>query len=117
MLELEISDDDIIEVPALYEQYDEMGHALDYFPGAANLIVPAPGHVGVPKSFYKPFEDYIEDQFKAKGITTHFINTWYPYFLQMGEIHCGTNFVRKPFNEKWWELKSDKESGRLDSAR
>lgn len=100
--ELGIDEDKIIDVPALYEQYDEMGHALDYFPGAANLIVPAPGYVGVPKSFYQPFEDDITNSFNKHGIDVTFINTWYPYFLQMGEIHCGTNFVRKPFETKWW---------------
>ncbi len=115
--ELQISENDIIDVPALYEQYDEMGHALDYFPGAANLIVPAPGYVGVPKSFYKPFEDAITTGFEKHGIDVTFINTWYPYFLQMGEIHCGTNFVRSPFKANWWNPPKYVDYSSLNSSR
>ncbi len=36
------------------------------------------------------------------GLTCHFIDDWDAYFRDFGELHCGTNVLRRPFTLPWW---------------
>ena len=42
-------------------------------------------------------------QFVAQGLTPVWVDSWY-YHLRFGEIHCGTNVLRKlpRGSSSWW---------------
>jgi hypothetical protein len=39
---------------------------------------------------------------EALGLTVHFIDNWDPYHVCAGEVHCGTNAVRRVGTRPWW---------------
>lgn len=58
------------------------------------------------------FEEDLRGELVAAGLTVHFINDWYSYHAGKGEVHCGTNTLRRPQNRnawldgaaaRWWE--------------
>lgn len=106
--ELELSDEDIIELPALFAD-DGYGRAETFFPNMVNMIV-LNQHLGIPKPFGPQlnsqcqFEAYMQEVLEPLGLVCHFIDDWEPYFRERGEIHCGTNTRRQPFAQKWWEI-------------
>ncbi|MDJ0615644.1 MAG: protein-arginine deiminase family protein [Calothrix sp. MO_192.B10] len=106
--ELELSEEDIIELPALFE-VDRYERAETFFPNMVNMIV-LKQHLGIPKPFGPKinqqcqFEAYVKEVLEPLGLVCHFIDDWEPYFLGRGEIHCGTNTRRQPFAQKWWEV-------------
>ncbi|MCP6758514.1 MAG: protein-arginine deiminase [Fischerella sp. CENA71] len=106
--ELDLSEQDIIELPALFED-DGYGRAETFFPNMVNMIV-LNQHLGIPKPFGPKidnqcqFEAYVKNVLEPLGKECHFIDDWEPYFRGRGEIHCGTNTRRQPFAQKWWEI-------------
>jgi len=40
------------------------------------------------------------------GLTVKFLDDWFEYHIAQGEIHCGTNTLRRPdpAKWKWWEF-------------
>ncbi|WP_427162662.1 protein-arginine deiminase family protein [Aliinostoc sp. HNIBRCY26] len=106
--ELELSDADIIELPALFRD-DGDGRAETFLPNMVNMIV-LNQHLGIPKPFGPKldhqcqFEAYVRQVLEPLGLVCHFIDDWEPYFRKRGEIHCGTNTRRQPFAQKWWEI-------------
>ena len=38
------------------------------------------------------------------GVKVHFVDVWEPYHTGSGEIHCGTNTIRRIQRQKWWEV-------------
>jgi hypothetical protein len=49
-------------------------------------------------------EDYLRT-LTACGLTATFVNDWNDYHINNGEVHCGTNTLRRPdANKKWWEF-------------
>jgi len=67
-------------------------------------IVPKPHGpiVGGECVFEKAFKDAVPER------EVVFIEDWYSYHEMLGEVHCGTNIQRKPFNNKtWWSCKPD----------
>ncbi|QFS50246.1 rotein-arginine deiminase [Nostoc sphaeroides CCNUC1] len=106
--ELDLSEEDIIELPALFEN-DRDGRAETFSPNMVNMIV-LKEHLGIPKPFGPKinnqcqFEAYVKEVLEPLGLVCHFIDDWEPYFLGRGEIHCGTNTRRQPFTKKWWEV-------------
>lgn len=106
--ELDLSDEDIIELPALFEE-DRDKRAETFFPNMVNMIV-LKQHLGIPKPFGPKvdnqcqFEAYVKGVLEPLGLFCHFIDDWEPYFLGRGEIHCGTNTRRQPFPQKWWGI-------------
>jgi hypothetical protein len=46
------------------------------------------------------FEVYLQNALPGK--TFHFIDDWYTYHIQEGEVHCGTNERRSFPADKWW---------------
>ncbi|AHX21988.1 hypothetical protein CY96_29810 (plasmid) [Bacillus bombysepticus str. Wang] len=48
------------------------------------------------------FEKYIRDALPTRNAI--FIDDCYSYHKNLGEVHCGINVKRKPFNNMhWWE--------------
>ncbi|XP_068097685.1 protein-arginine deiminase type-2 isoform X2 [Hyperolius riggenbachi] len=105
--ELGLTEDDIIDIPALFRMQD--GRATAFFPNMVNMIV-LKKNLGIPKP-YGPvikvtccLEDYVIDQLKPLELTCTFIDDVVSYHKQLGEVHCGTNVRRKPFAFKWWQM-------------
>ncbi|MBD2259132.1 protein-arginine deiminase family protein [Pseudanabaena sp. FACHB-2040] len=108
--ELGLEEDDIIELPALYD--DDDGRAEAFFPNMVNMLV-LKQHLAIPKPFGPQvegqcqFEAYVERVLGPLGLACHFIDDWDPYFREGGEIHCGTNANRQPFAQNWWEVEPE----------
>ncbi|XP_018430274.1 PREDICTED: protein-arginine deiminase type-2-like [Nanorana parkeri] len=105
--ELGLTEDDIIDIPALFKLQD--GKACAFFPNMVNMIVLGK-ILGIPKP-YGPviketccLEDYVIDQLKPLELSCSFIDDVVSYHKQLGEVHCGTNVRRKPFSFKWWQM-------------
>jgi protein-arginine deiminase len=54
------------------------------------------------------FELYVFCLFHANGLEAHFIDNWEHYHCEGGELHCGTNTLRKPLVANWWEFEEPK---------
>jgi protein-arginine deiminase len=105
---LELGDDDIVYLPALYEEFGA-GRALAFFPNMVNMLV-LRRHLGIPRP-YGPvvdgrcqFEAAARGALEPLGLVCHFIDDWYPYFIREGGVHCGTNVLREPPRVHWWKL-------------
>jgi len=117
MAELGLSDEDVIKIPALFEEVGWCGNtALALIPGMANLIVAedAAGQTTlfVPDPFFRTSEsDYASDpivqsftEAMPSELRIEWIDDWDVYHLGMGEVHCGTNVVRTPADDATWWL-------------
>ncbi|MBD1805549.1 protein-arginine deiminase [Microcoleus sp. FACHB-SPT15] len=106
--ELDLGEEDIIDLPALFEADDD-GRAKSFFPNMVNMLV-LKQHLAIPKPFGPQvdaqcqFEAYVKGVLEPLGLVCHFIDDWDTYFRDGGEIHCGTNTSRQPFTQKWWEI-------------
>lgn len=99
--ELQLSPDDIVSLPVLFKD------GLAVIPNGVNslvigrdVIIPAPNGPRIGKT--DPFEDAIRERFHPLGLRSHFIDIHEPYHVRSGEIHCGTNAVRRLKNPRWW---------------
>ncbi|MBF0162982.1 MAG: protein-arginine deiminase [Magnetococcales bacterium] len=107
--EMGLSTSQIIHLPALYFANQGEGRADAYFPGMVNMQVLGK-HLAIPKPFGPQvdgqcaFEAEVRRQFEPLGLMCHFIDTYEGYHLRLGEIHCGTNVIRKPFDTPWWHF-------------
>lgn len=103
--------DDIINLPMLFQGYTLRGatteRADSFFPNMVNMIV-LDSHLAIPKPFGPhlngvcQLEVAVRSQLEPLGLTCHFIDDWDAYFRNFGELHCGTNVVRRPFDYPWW---------------
>lgn len=62
--------------------------------------------VDIPENTVDIFQAYIHIVLESLGLRVHWIDTWY-YHLRHGEIHCGTNVIRRPPTRgvpDWWEV-------------
>ncbi len=111
--ELGLTDEDIIEIPSIFEQPNFCGgYVVTLTPGTVNLVVAnleGKGTVlAVPDPFARPeslgpeddplAQDFVDRM--PEGTTVAFIDNWYSYHLLDGEVHCGTNVTRTPL-EDW----------------
>lgn len=105
--ELGLEEADIIDLPALFD--DDDGRAEAFFPNMVNMLV-LQEHLAIPKPFGPQvndqcqFEAYVKEVLELLGLNCYFIDDWDTYFRDGGEIHCGTNTSRQPFEQKWWEI-------------
>lgn len=103
--ELGIGIDDFIEIPALFKD------GLAIIPNGVNCLV-CGRHVIFPNPF-GPISDG-RDAFLAPtqvafadlGLNLHVIDSWEPYHVRGGEIHCGTNTIRRIRSSAWWSFRS-----------
>ena len=108
LMELDIGEADVIELPVLFWPTTPGDpRTAAFFPDMVNHLVI--GNVSVVPRPYGPRvdgEDAFEQAFRAAlpGRDTRFIDDWYAYHEQLGEVHCGTNARRKPWTDiHWWE--------------
>jgi hypothetical protein len=113
MTELGLTDEDIIEIPTVFETLEFCGpYVVALTPGTVNLIVAnrdgqAP-FLAVPDPFFRadgmgPEDDPVAQDFVSRmpaELEVAFIDDWYSYHLLDGEVHCGTNVTRTPL-EDW----------------
>lgn len=101
---------DVIEVPIIFMP----NHLSPIFAdaltaGMVNMLV-LNKHCIVPKPFGPMvagkdlFEEDLRKKLELLGLTVNFLDDWYEYHIQQGEIHCGTNTLRTPTIAKWWEF-------------
>lgn len=109
--ELGISDAEIIQIPVLFQKPGQDGRTAAYFPDMVNHLVI--GNLSLVPKPHGPiidgecaFERAFKDALPNRDV--RFIEDWYSYHEAMGEVHCGTNARRKPFdNINWWGTKPD----------
>ncbi|CAH2318422.1 -arginine deiminase type-1-like [Pelobates cultripes] len=106
--QLGLSEEDIIDLPILYYKEGDRSTFGAYFPNMVNMLVLG-SYLGIPKPF-GPLIDgkcCLEEKaislLEPLGLNCTFIDDFESYHLLSGEVHCGTNTLRKPFSTKWWE--------------
>jgi protein-arginine deiminase len=108
--EVGITDSDIVPVAFLF--WNENGYAVAYQVGAVNGVYLSDTDFGAPAPHgpliggKDPFETQLEDAMKQHGITVHWIEDWWLYHSNNGEVHCGSNTRRALPATKWWEMGS-----------
>ncbi|GAB4468391.1 MAG: hypothetical protein OHK0029_40750 [Armatimonadaceae bacterium] len=100
--ELGLEDADIVELPALFQD------GLAVLPNPVNslvlgktVLIPAPE--GPKINGADLFQKAIRERLEPLGLRLHFMDIWEPYHTRSGEIHCGTNTVRRLRNPQWWD--------------
>ncbi|XP_017518050.2 protein-arginine deiminase type-4 [Manis javanica] len=110
--ELGLTEQDIVDIPQLFKlQADFKGtlKAEAFFPNMVNMLVLGK-HLGIPKPFGPVIngrcclEEKVRSLLEPLGLHCTFINDFYTYHIQHGEVHCGTNVRRQPFSFKWWRM-------------
>ncbi|XP_063798177.1 protein-arginine deiminase type-1-like isoform X2 [Pseudophryne corroboree] len=108
--ELGLCEKDIIDIPVLYKCHSSTKYAENaeaFFPNMVNMLVLGK-HLGVPKPFGPQMkgvcclEEKVRSLLEPLELICTFINDYSCYHQYFGEVHCGTNVVRKPFSFKWW---------------
>uniref|UniRef100_A0A8C0H8R1 Protein-arginine deiminase n=1 Tax=Chelonoidis abingdonii TaxID=106734 RepID=A0A8C0H8R1_CHEAB len=105
--ELGLTEQDIIDIPQLFMLNGSRADA--FFPDMVNMIVLGK-HLGIPKPFGPIvdgrccLEENVRSLLEPLGLVCIFINDFFSYHTLLGEIHCGTNVLRKPFSFKWWNM-------------
>jgi len=81
----------IVEIPVFFR------NGLSYTPDLVNGVVQTPpngaSQVVLPRSYFKPFDSYVENELGKLGVKTTFAHDM-GYHLQQGEVHCGSNSAR-----------------------
>ncbi|MCF8059891.1 MAG: protein-arginine deiminase domain-containing protein [Bacteriovoracaceae bacterium] len=81
----------VIDVPVFFRK------GLSYAPDLVNGVV-HPNNSGtstiiMPRTYFKPFDDYVENELAALGVRGTFAHDM-GYHLLWGQVHCGTNTAR-----------------------
>jgi protein-arginine deiminase len=108
LMELDIGEADVIELPVLFgPSAPSEPRTAAFFPDLINHLVI--GNVSVVPRPYGPRvdgEDAFEQAFRdaLPDRDARFVDDWYAYHEQLGEVHCGTNTRRSPPTDvHWWE--------------
>ena len=86
--ELGIEEADILPLPALFED------GLAVIPNPVNSLVVGK-QVFVPDPCFTPLRRQLAIAFSGLGLRAHFMDIWEPYHTAAGEVHCGTNALRR----------------------
>ena len=103
---LKLREEDVIEVPVLFwnQTPGVTWSAVAMTPGLVNLM--SLGKTSVfPAPFIPEFRDDLVASLAVYGHSAKFLNDWDNYHCNLGEVHCGSNEVRKPFEQTWWEYR------------
>nr|XP_033777410.1 protein-arginine deiminase type-1-like isoform X2 [Geotrypetes seraphini] len=106
--QLGLTEQDIIDVPALFYLQDQK--ALGFFPVMVNMIVLGK-YLGIPKPFGPVIEgkccleEKVVSLLEPLGLSCTFLNDFASYHQKYGDVHCGTNVRRQPFDFKWWHMR------------
>lgn len=113
--ELGLDEEDIIDLPIIFKfVLEERGNvhklrAVAYYPDMVNMIVLGKD-LGIPKPFGPKvdglcaLEAEMVSLMKPLGLSCTFIDDFASYHKKLGEVHCGSNVRREPFDFKWWNL-------------
>lgn len=109
--ELGLEDEDIIDLPILFKlvKEDNGYRAVAYYPDMVNMIVLGK-NLGIPKPFGPKvngrcaLETKMCSLMEGLGLSCTFIDDFASYHELLGEVHCGSNVRREPFEFKWWNL-------------
>ncbi|CAN9511932.1 unnamed protein product [Ophioblennius macclurei] len=108
--ELGLDEDDIIDLPILFKLENESELlASAYYPDLVNMLVLGK-NLGIPKPFGPKvngqcaIEAETRSLLEPLGLSCTFIDNFESYHKEQGEVHCGTNVRRKPFDLKWWNM-------------
>ncbi|XP_030584840.1 protein-arginine deiminase type-2 isoform X2 [Archocentrus centrarchus] len=109
--ELGLEDEDIIDLPILFKlvKEDDEHRAVAYYPDMVNMIVLGK-NLGIPKPFGPKvngrcaLETKMCSLMEGLGLSCTFIDDFASYHELLGEVHCGSNVRREPFQFKWWNL-------------
>ncbi|KAM8914371.1 protein-arginine deiminase type-2 isoform 1-T1 [Spinachia spinachia] len=105
--ELGLDDEDIVDLPILFKLHEH--RALPYYPDMVNMIVLG-RDLGIPKPFGPQvhgrcaLEAEMLSLLCGLGLSCTFIDDFATYHKLLGEVHCGSNVRREPFDFKWWNL-------------
>jgi protein-arginine deiminase len=117
--ELELEDGDIVAIPSLWERIPGCPYSSDYLEVAA--LIPGLLNLTVVNVAAEPLRVYVADPFLRSDLgdqavdpmiaafraavpsdyELYFVDDWYTYHVNLGEVHCGTNVMRTPGPE-WW---------------
>lgn len=81
----------IIPIPVLYR--DGFSYTPELVNGAVQTPAKGASKVILPRTYFKPFDDYVKNELKNYGVETTLVNDL-NYHLNSGEVHCGTNTAR-----------------------
>jgi hypothetical protein len=108
--ELGLDEPDIIDVPVLFRPYEREPALAEALTGDTVNMLVVNKHCIPPKAFGPVvggkdlFEEELKSALTPLGLTVKFLDDWYEYHVAMGEVHCGTNTLRKQPSAKWWEF-------------
>lgn len=112
LMELDVGEADVVELPVLFWPPTASDpRTAAFFPDMVNQLVI--GDVSVVPRPYGPridgvdaFERAFRDALPERDV--RFVDDWYAYHEQLGEVHCGTNARRRPWPDlHWWEHRPD----------
>lgn len=103
-----LTDAEVIEIPFLMWEI-ENGRGAAYMPGTVNLllfgrnvVMARPHAAAIGGADF--MEAHLTDLLQAEGITVHFAEQWDILHTALGEVHCGTDALRRiPAQGAWWE--------------
>ncbi|MCB9741875.1 MAG: hypothetical protein H6741_23595 [Alphaproteobacteria bacterium] len=110
--ELGLTEDDVIRMPSLFEETG-FGGVAALIPGMANLIVVnLEGEtplIFLADPILRPdLEDQSQDFMIAdvrarfpEGVELVFLDDWFNYHMNLGEVHCGSK-VQRTVDVDWW---------------
>lgn len=102
---------DVIEVPIIFmpDHFSGGLFADALTAGVVNMLV-INNHCIIPKPFgpvvggVDLFEKDLRDKLTPLGLTVSFLDDWLEYHVNLGEVHCGTNTLRRFTPARWWEF-------------
>jgi protein-arginine deiminase len=113
MDELDLETSDFISLPVLFTMDESLFVA--YTPGVVNMLVLTKPDKTVRLVIPKPFGPEVDGvcQFESHiraalgppaetGVDLEFVDDFFTYHVNYGEIHCGTNSKREPPIDRWW---------------
>jgi protein-arginine deiminase len=102
-----ITDAEIVRVPFLHEPVS--GASLAYVPGTVNGVAlnsttfASPDPHGPVIGGSDIFKTALQSALTPYGYTVRWVEDWYLYHINAGEVHCGSNAMRAIPAAKWWE--------------
>ena len=81
----------VIPFPVFFR--DGLSYTPDLVNGVVQSPAGSPSKVILPRSYFAPFDNYVQDELAKFGVKTTFAHDM-GYHLLFGEVHCGTNSAR-----------------------
>jgi hypothetical protein len=85
------SEPPVIDVPVFFR--DGLSYAPDLVNGVVHPNNSGSSTIIMPRTYFKPFDDYVEKELAAVGVKGKFAHDM-GYHLLWGQVHCGTNTAR-----------------------